>query len=422
MSRAGGLSDIFEAIALESSVEELQKIIRREGEVDQVIYGGDGEPEVMTALVVAIRSGNENAARVLLANGADIEIGCTNKTAAVTAENLAREFNPDLANKLFSDEVLMGANERAKTARAAGVEGAGGGGGYSGGAGAGYVGSGGGGGYAVDEYAGGGGYSGGGGGGGGDYLAAAGVGYVGGGGGFGAASEDKGVKSGYEKCSGYGEQEEALFNACLSEGVDEVRELLRSGVNIHATDAEGMTALFQATRNQTADAVEIIEALGVAEVDFNAKDSIGRTALMYAVCGEEYEEFLSPPDVIEVLIANNADINEPDSNGWTAIMRAVQLDNESAFTALLENGADLEVKSADNFTLQDLVITSPNPSFKTAIEGRHSGGAGGGYAGGGGGGGYSEGASGGGGGGGGGISRASAGPLSGAGMKRRRGE
>ncbi len=391
MSRAGRLSDIFEAIALEYSADQLREIIRREGAVDQIIFGGNGEPEAMTALVVAIRSGNEVAARVLLENGADTQMGCINKTADVTAENLAREFNPDLANRLFTDEVLMTTNQRAKSARVVGVGGASG-------AGAEYSGGGGGGGA---------GYPGGGGG----------AGYSGGGGGRGGrersyesdGSDDpksEGGAAGYAECIGYGAKEEDLFNACLNGGVDEVNELLKSGVNIRATDASGMTVLFQATCNQTADAVEIIEALQAAGIDFNAKDRFGRTALMYAVCGEEGdEEFLSSPDVIQALITNGADINARDSSGWTAIMRAVQLGHKSTFSALLERGADLEAKSTDNFTLQDLVIMSEDQSFKEAIEREHSGGAGAGYAGGGGGGG-------------GGISGASAHPVVGAKRKR----
>ncbi len=75
------------------------------------------------------------------------------------------------------------------------------------------------------------------------------------------------------------------------------------------------------------------------EVDVNARDKNGETALMGAA------EYNPNPEVITVLLAAGADVNARNDSGWTPLMGAVVLNQHpDVITVLLAAGADAKAK------------------------------------------------------------------------------
>jgi ankyrin repeat protein len=95
----------------------------------------------------------------------------------------------------------------------------------------------------------------------------------------------------------------------------QVQELLSRGAKVDDRDAEGITPLMNVGCSE--DAGRIVELLVQSGGDVNAKDSEGRTPVIWCVrtahsCPEALE-------ALEVLVVHGADINKPDADGWTAL-------------------------------------------------------------------------------------------------------
>ena len=72
-----------------------------------------------------------------------------------------------------------------------------------------------------------------------------------------------------------------------------------------------------------------------AELDINAKDSDGRTALMWAA------QYNTDPEVIKVLLDAGADIIAKDGEGKTALMWAAKWNSDRIVNTLFDAGADI---------------------------------------------------------------------------------
>lgn len=103
-----------------------------------------------------------------------------------------------------------------------------------------------------------------------------------------------------------------LIEAARNGEIEQVRQLLTENVDVNAKDAGGRTALFFAARNGSRD---ICELLLTNKADVNAKSNGGFTPLMAAIrCNQR--------DVCELLLAMNADVNAKNNNGETALLFA----------------------------------------------------------------------------------------------------
>jgi ankyrin repeat protein len=87
--------------------------------------------------------------------------------------------------------------------------------------------------------------------------------------------------------------------------------LLSAGALVNTVDAEGKTALMEAARYGSLDAVKRLLAAGA---DVNVSDKIGWTALMAAVIH-------GTPEMVSVLLRAGADVNARDYRGETALKR-----------------------------------------------------------------------------------------------------
>ena len=94
--------------------------------------------------------------------------------------------------------------------------------------------------------------------------------------------------------------------------VEEIKELLKKGADVNASDKYGDTALMVAATLGKLDIVKCLVELGA---DLEAQDKNGRTALMKAA-RDGYLE------VVEYLVQNGADLEAKDKYGRTALNTA----------------------------------------------------------------------------------------------------
>ena len=127
---------------------------------------------------------------------------------------------------------------------------------------------------------------------------------------------------------------------CVEGSLQEINEAIKNGADVNAKDSSGRTALMYVTgENENA---EVTDALLKAGAGVNVKDSDGRTALIYAAW------FNKDPDVIDVLVKAGADVKAKDDYGMTALLRAVQYnENPEVISVLLRSGADVNDKDED---------------------------------------------------------------------------
>lgn len=163
------------------------------------------------------------------------------------------------------------------------------------------------------------------------------------------------------------------------------------GVNDKDTNRIGMTPLMVAITNQR---IEIVKLLLDNKADVNAKDSFGRTALIYAVNGKSYEyvtgaethtttspsveivkllidrgadvNFVEPttgmnmlfvavynnktPEILKMLIAKGVDVKAKDKKGKTVLMAAADSGMVDMAKILIDSGADLNAKDQAGYT------------------------------------------------------------------------
>lgn len=131
-----------------------------------------------------------------------------------------------------------------------------------------------------------------------------------------------------------------LFLQSGKGGPDEVRSLVRKGVDIHARNESGKGALhaYAASGRRNPDVLEFLLQEGL---DPNATDDRGSTPLHTAVCSFEGEELV---DIAEILLSYGADVNAGALYGQSVLFEAIKYDRRELVSFLTENGADLNGK------------------------------------------------------------------------------
>ena len=108
--------------------------------------------------------------------------------------------------------------------------------------------------------------------------------------------------------------QKSFWILCCDGSSEDVKCAIQAGANVNAKNYVGMTALMCAamnTMNNTADVVNVVNALIQAGADINAKNYFGMTALMLAA---RY----NTADVVNALIQAGADVNAKNYFGGTA--------------------------------------------------------------------------------------------------------
>lgn len=128
----------------------------------------------------------------------------------------------------------------------------------------------------------------------------------------------------------------ALFTAVLDDDITKLKEVINGKADLNVRSVDNVTPLITAIiMNHQKSAELLLEA----NVDVNAKDRAGWTALIH---------FASSNGDLELgnaLIKAKADINARDKNGATALIVAAVRGNMDFVKALVEAGADLNSKA-----------------------------------------------------------------------------
>lgn len=125
-----------------------------------------------------------------------------------------------------------------------------------------------------------------------------------------------------------------IFMAAAVNNLEVTDRLIMADVDVDARDVYGQTALMHAVATRARDTAHIL-VMG-AECDIEAQDDLGRTALMHAARTGD-------PVVTRLLLNGGAEIDKADREKRTALMHGVHKDAADAVTILLEAGADARV-------------------------------------------------------------------------------
>jgi len=129
----------------------------------------------------------------------------------------------------------------------------------------------------------------------------------------------------------------SFVEAAMNGNRDAVRALLKDGVDVNTTQADGMTALHWAA--QKGD-VELAKVLLYASANLKATTRIGGyTPLLIASKNGDAA-------MIETLTQAGADVNATTMNGTTPLMLAAAAGKPAAVMALIDHGANVNAKEA----------------------------------------------------------------------------
>lgn len=103
--------------------------------------------------------------------------------------------------------------------------------------------------------------------------------------------------------------------------------------------------------------IDIVNDLIEKGVNVNAKNEIGRSALLIAITKKLYVQKKNYTDIIKLLIKSGADVNEIDRHKVSLLMKAIENDNDKdIIDILIKAGAD--VNKLDKYDNTALMISS----------------------------------------------------------------
>lgn len=136
-----------------------------------------------------------------------------------------------------------------------------------------------------------------------------------------------------------------LWKATERKDARVLQMLLAAGADANAPNQAGLYALAHAARQGKVDYVRMLLAAGA---DVNTTDGNGDTALMDAARAKN-------PEPLQILLTAGAQINHSNEKGETALMRAAFAGNVPHVAALLTAGADKTLRNADGLTASELI-------------------------------------------------------------------
>jgi len=145
-----------------------------------------------------------------------------------------------------------------------------------------------------------------------------------------------------------------LFRAAETASPEVIKALLDAGATVARSSPYSRTPLHVAAMHGRH---EVVQFLTQAGADVTSQGG-GRTPLMEAA---DYARE-GGTETIRALLAAGAPIEEVNSKGHTALMYAVKGSNEVTLTALLAEGARVDVKDPEGQTPYDLLDGIPVPS------------------------------------------------------------
>ena len=149
-----------------------------------------------------------------------------------------------------------------------------------------------------------------------------------------------------------------IVDAMKRQDTAAVRVLLAHGVDVHAAQPDGATALHWAAHWDDSDAVELLLRAGA---DVNASNDFGVTPLALAAGN-------ASPALVHRLLQAGADPNAPRSTGETPLMTAARTGSVGAVEALLAHGAHVNAtESIGSQTALMWAVSKAHPGVARAL-------------------------------------------------------
>ena len=158
----------------------------------------------------------------------------------------------------------------------------------------------------------------------------------------------------FSGCESEVEKQERLQKKILSTYVCKVQRAIKQGANVNYKDLENKTVLIKMCRkNAAGEYDEVINyLLNNTDIDINAQDDSGQTALMYAI-------ELSPISLIKNLINHGSDLNIKDNDNNTALFMIPSRfrdDLVELCNLMLNKGANVNYINKKHKTMLDVII------------------------------------------------------------------
>ncbi|PAA62749.1 hypothetical protein BOX15_Mlig017318g2 [Macrostomum lignano] len=146
------------------------------------------------------------------------------------------------------------------------------------------------------------------------------------------------------------ENRQAIHFACEAGGLEVLQKLVEKNVSICCIDSAGITSLMLAALAGSRETVKILLTT-VPDLNFvTAKDNYGKTALEYAIIGQNSE-------LLSDLISAGCDVNNRKSNGWTPLLIAIEVGKaaaDSMVQILIANGCSKDTETEDGLSAAHL--------------------------------------------------------------------
>ena len=182
-----------------------------------------------------------------------------------------------------------------------------------------------------------------------------------------------------------------FFRAVRTDNASGVASLLERGFDPNARDESGQPALSLAVREGSDQVVDVL--LKNPQLDLNARNGIGETALMFAALKGRFElaqrmiergatirqDGWNPlhyaatgpePKVVALLLQRGAPIEARSPNGTTALMMAARYGSEQSVTLLLEQHADASARNERGMNAADFARSAGRESLAKRLESR----------------------------------------------------
>jgi uncharacterized protein len=151
-----------------------------------------------------------------------------------------------------------------------------------------------------------------------------------------------------------------LLDAATKGELQNIKTALAQGADINARDKMGRTALLIALQGYASEyrvtgANEpIVHFLIERGASINLQDNDGWSPLLRLV-----GNWADQPDLLKFLLSHGADIKAKTKDGWSVLMLAARFAKDDRIAVLLDRGADIEARDTEGRTALMWAITEP---------------------------------------------------------------
>lgn len=174
-----------------------------------------------------------------------------------------------------------------------------------------------------------------------------------------AAPEGSGSESEVDPDAGQAELDRALRSAAGAGDLEEVRQLLDQGADVHAAGRGGVTPLIAAAYENRVDVARVLIEAGA---DVNIQDNTRQSAYLITT-SEGYVELL------RLTLAAGADVHSLDSYNGTGLIRAADRGHVDIIEELLKTDIDIDHVNRLGWTalLEAIILGDGGPQHTEVV-------------------------------------------------------